>query len=147
MRELFVQNVTFSGGGSAPTGSVRDDFIVGVSSRLQDSVSVHHCHTPEIRFLSETRARAIWVMKDYVEWSHSNDPREAAGALGYRGHGFYEDEYVLSSDDWRFAHTRLSRLRIDVLMPPRPPISRGWSIPDTNWLTEDIRLAVAFYCA
>lgn len=137
VRGLFLEDAMFSGFGSAPTGSDRDDFIAGVSSRLQNSVSVHHCHTPEIHFLSEIRARGIWVMEDYVEWPHESDLKEAAGAVGYRGYGFYEDEYLLTTEGWRIIYTRLSRLRIDALMPPRPPISQGWSIPNVNWLDED----------
>jgi hypothetical protein len=136
LRGLFVPEATFDGFGSAPPGSVRDDFVAGVYGRLDDAVSVHHCHMPDIVFLSATKARAVWAMEDYVEWHNPKPIKEGDGASGYCGFGFYEDEYVKTERGWRISFSRLSRLRIDSILPPRPKISAGWSAPNPDWLAN-----------
>ena len=134
LRELFISDARFEGFGSVPSGSRRDTFVSGVSSRLVGAVSVHHCHTPEITLLSEGCARAVWAMEDYVEWPTASDRPEGPAALGYRGFGFYEDEYVKTANSWKISFSRLARLRIDSLDPPRPPVFQGWTRPSLEWL-------------
>ncbi|MGI4814181.1 MAG: hypothetical protein ACRYG5_12300, partial [Janthinobacterium lividum] len=81
-------------------------------------------------------ARGIWAMEDYLEWFDGSSPREAPGHRGFRGYGFYEEEYRQGASDgrWQISFMRLTRLRFDALpneqLPPRP----GTLAPSTDWL-------------
>ena len=50
-------------------------------------------------------------MFDYVEWPAADDGTRA----GLNGYGHYHEQYVREDGEWRIAHTRLERLRIDPL--------------------------------
>lgn len=113
LRELFLSEATFEGFGSAPTGSTVDRFIAGAGARLQEALTVHHCHMAEIAFDGTERARAVWAMVDVVEFLDGREPVEAPGHRGFTGFGHYEDEYRRVDGRWYFARKRLSRIRID----------------------------------
>lgn len=72
---LFTPDTRFEGFGSAPTGSDPTAFIDGISSRLRDAVSIHHCHTPEIVFTGPDSARGIWAMMDLLQFSRRGRAR------------------------------------------------------------------------
>jgi len=110
---LFLEEATVKGFGSAPTGATAAQFIAGASARLQEALTVHHCHMAEITFDGPERARAVWAMVDVVEFLDGREPIEAPGARGFTGWGHYEDEYRRVDGVWRFAFKRLSRIRID----------------------------------
>jgi hypothetical protein len=108
-RELFTEDIkveldrigSFEG---------RDQFVDGMIERRRGIrvCSVHHCHTPEIEILGDTRARGTWAMNDYVD---KLDP--ATGAREARhGYGHYHEEYV-REEGWRISSLKLVRLRID----------------------------------
>ena len=67
LRALFADDTVFEGFGSAPTGSNADQFVAGITARLTDAVTIHHCHMPEIEFTAPGRARGVWAMMDLVE--------------------------------------------------------------------------------
>ncbi|MEY3705996.1 MAG: hypothetical protein RL585_553 [Pseudomonadota bacterium] len=67
LHALFSEDARFDGFGSAPDGSTRTAFVKGLEHRLTEAVSVHHCHNPEIDLLSDSEAKAIWPMMDYVQ--------------------------------------------------------------------------------
>jgi len=124
LRGLFSAGARFEGFGSAPEGADADAFVAGVSARLADAVSVHHCHTPEIVFLSPERARAVWAMQDHLEWPQPIRLKEAPEARGFTGWGHYEEAYVREDGAWKMDFLRLTRLRID-------PLPAGGAFPDT----------------
>lgn len=134
LAELFVPHARFDGFGSAPPGADLQKFIAGVSERLSEAVSVHHCHMPDIVFLSADRARGVWAMEDYVQWPAGTRVREASTASGFKGYGFYEDEYSLTELGWKISFSRLTRLRLDPIEEAKEPIARGWSSPNKDWL-------------
>ena len=132
--DLFVETTRFEGFGSAPTGASVTDFVRGVSGRLQDAISVHHCHTPEIVFLSSNHARAVWAMEDYVEWPLGTEIREVPGHSGFKGYGHYEEEYRKLDGAWRISFMRLTRLRIDPLQAGRPTPAFGALSASLDWV-------------
>lgn len=134
LRSLFLDDAGFEGFGSAPTGSTVDQFITGISTRLTDALTVHHCHMPEITFESDTRARAIWAMVDVVELLNGNSPVEAPGHRGFTGYGHYEDEYVRQNGEWKFAFKRLSRIRVDPMPLDQPPAKTDRLKAHKNWI-------------
>lgn len=135
LQALFLPEARFEGFGSAPSGAGPDVFIQGVSTRLKDCITIHHCHTPEIEFLDATNARGIWAMMDYLEWPDGYTPREAPGKQrGFYGYGYYEEAYRKAGDRWLFAFLRLVRQRIDPLTADHPAPMKGLLSPSTDWL-------------
>lgn len=121
LRQLFADDASFEGFGSAPTGSTVDQFIAGASARLQEALTVHHCHMAEIAFDGPDRARAVWAMVDVVEFLDGKEPIEAPGTRGFTGYGHYEDAYVRIDGMWKFASKRLSRIRLDPIPADQAP--------------------------
>lgn len=71
-------------------------------SLLQDVLSVHHGHMPEIEITSATTATGIWAMEDYLVF---------AGALELQGGGHYYETYVKENGKWKIKTLELKRLR------------------------------------
>jgi hypothetical protein len=134
---LFTDDCRFEGLGSAPAGAVVATFVAGVSSRLNNTISVHHCHMPEIAMTSATTARVIWAMEDYVEWQDGSEVKETPGHRGFYGYGHYEEEYRCGQDsEWRISFLRLTRLRIDAVPATNPPARMGQRQATPRWLDD-----------
>jgi SnoaL-like domain len=134
LRQLFSPDARFEGFGSAPDGADVDTFVAGVSARLRDAVSVHHCHMPEIVFLDDERARGVWAMQDHLEWPQPLALKEAPEACGFAGYGHYEEAYRCIDGRWYMQFLRLTRLRIDPLPPPASRVSRELRKASPDWL-------------
>jgi uncharacterized protein (TIGR02246 family) len=105
MRAVFSDDVvidTTASGGSVVRGA--DAFMEFLRSTLQEVVTVHHGHTPEIELTSPTTATGIWAMQDFLRWP---DGREL------RGYGHYHETYELVAGAWRIRTSALTRLRMD----------------------------------
>ena len=134
LQTLFTDDVRFDGFASAPTGSDGAAFVRGVSARLQDATTMHHCHTPDIVFLEANVARCTWAMADYMEWPEPIGLPDAPSARGMYGFGHYEEEYRRVDGEWRMARLRLRRLRL-IPLPPDHPEQTGAVAPATpDWL-------------
>lgn len=94
------------------------EMIRNVRASLQDVVSVHQCHTPDITFESATRARGIWAMQDYLSWKQGDQDH------WLRGHGFYEEVYEKRDGEWVYVWRRLTRLKVD-MSEGADPIRKG----------------------
>jgi hypothetical protein len=88
----------------------RDEVVRGVSAALAGARTAHHGHMPEIEITGPDSARGTWAMFDYVEWPDRDGER-----VGLHGYGHYHEDYVREDGEWRIAHLRLERLRIDPL--------------------------------
>lgn len=75
--------------------------------------TVHHGHTFEYAFLSDTEASGRWAMEDIID-------HPVRGLL--RGYGHYHERYRKDAGQWRFSAVHLTRLRLE-LTPARaaPP--------------------------
>lgn len=87
----------------------RDDIVASVSAALREAVTVHHGHMPEIELTGRNGARGIWAMYDFVDLPQ----------LVLHGWGHYHEEYRREGGAWRIAHTKLTRLRLDIT--PKAP--------------------------
>ena len=67
--------------------------------------TVHHGHTFEYAFPSDTEASGRWAMEDIID-------HPVRGLL--RGHGHYHERYRRDAGRWRFAAVHLTRLRLDL---------------------------------
>lgn len=79
---------------------------------VEHLVTVHHGHTPEIEFVSETSARGVWAMEDKL-WK----PEGSLSTLPFtalHGYGHYHETYSRIDGRWLIQSTRLSRLRVDL---------------------------------
>ncbi len=78
---------------------------------IQDLITVHHGHMPEIELTSADRATGIWAMEDLLfRPEHGSAPFESM-----RGYGHYHETYRRDGDRWRIARLKLTRLRVDVV--------------------------------
>ena len=140
LRKLFTREARFEGFAAAPNGADAETFVTGVAQRLAGSVTVHHCHQPDIDLTGPNAARGVWAMMDYNEWPHAIGLPGAPRAVGFRGYGFYEEEYRRVDGAWKIYFMRLTRLRVDPLEPnvARPfPNQAGrstWLSPAPDWL-------------
>ena len=111
MREVFADDVvvdTTGSGGALITGA--DEFLASVRPTLEDAVTVHHGHMPEIELTSPTTARGIWALQDRLQWPNG---------MEYVGYGHYHETYEKTEDAWRIKSLTLTRLRVDVTgVPP-----------------------------
>ena len=105
MRAVFADDVvvdTTDSGGGVVSGA--DAFLVFLRKTLQDVVTVHHGHMPEIELTSSTTASGIWAMEDLLRWPNGTE---------LRGYGHYHETYALIDGAWRIKTSRLTRLRMD----------------------------------
>jgi len=131
---LFTDDCRFEGLGSAPAGADVATFVAGVSSRLAPTISVHHCHMPELVATGPDTARGIWSMEDFVEWTDGSTVKETPGSRGFYGYGYYEEEYRREGGRWKISFLRLARLRIDAVPADQPAPRMGQRAPTPGWL-------------
>ncbi len=82
----------------------RATILAFVRKVLDDVVTVHHGHMPEIEVTSETTARAIWSMEDKLRWPDGKT---------LHGYGHYHETYEKDGGHWRIKTVKLTRLRVD----------------------------------
>jgi len=86
------------------------DTIVRVFEDLVDpAVTVHQVHSADIELLSATEARVLSPMEDYVTFP------EGSKHKSFHGYGYYHETFVQLEGRWYIKHTRLERLRLDIL--------------------------------
>jgi hypothetical protein len=78
-----------------------------VRGHVDDVVTVHHGHMPEIDITSPTTATGIWAMEDKLRWP-DDAPIETM-----HGYGHYRETYAKVDGRWRIATLTLTRLRVD----------------------------------
>ncbi len=100
----------------------REDIIDFLSKGLGSPAiqSMHHAHTPEIELTSETTAKGIWYLEDFVLSEHPSESAPHGTVL--HGTGIYHDEYVKIDGQWQIARTGYERIFEDV--QPRAEGSR-----------------------
>lgn len=93
-------------------------FVAETSKFLENAVTVHHGHMPEIKLTSPTTASGIWAMEDKIRWpkgSHFNIPIHDRPAREMHGYGHYTETYERLPDGWRIKSLKLTRVRVDVI--------------------------------
>jgi hypothetical protein len=78
---------------------------------LNNCVSVHHGHCPEIHITSDTTAEGVWAMEDVLRWNDG----AASPVRGLNGYGHYVETYRKIDGAWRIQTMKLTRLRVDVV--------------------------------
>jgi acetyl esterase/lipase len=104
MRGVFTREATLTDEESNSRWSGRDGIIAGLAGVLAPPVrTFHHGHMPEIELLSDTVARGVWAMNDWVD----------TPAFTLDGWGHYHERYAFEDGAWRIAELRLTRLRVE----------------------------------
>ncbi len=106
MRRVFTDDVvidTTGSGGEVVNGA--DEFVAYLQPLLQDAVTVHHGHMPEIELTSPSTATGIWALQDTIIWP------DGARLQGY---GHYHETYEQVAGEWRIKSSTLTRLHLDV---------------------------------
>jgi hypothetical protein len=109
MRRVFADDVvvdTTASGGGVVTGA--EDFIAFLQATLEDTVTVHHGHMPEIQLTSATTATGVWALQDVIVWSDGSR---------LQGYGHYHETYELIAGEWRIKSSTLTRLHMDFTAP------------------------------
>jgi hypothetical protein len=89
----------------------RANIVAAVRGAIQQAVTCHHGHTPEISIVDSEHATGIWSMFDRVD--HPSYLLE--------GYGHYTEEYVKIEGEWKIDRTRLTRLHRDFTLKPEAP--------------------------
>ena len=109
MRQLFTDDVvidTSASGGGVIAGA--DEFIAFLQPMLQDAVTVHHGHMPEIEITSPSTATGVWALEDVIHWPNGTR---------LQGYGHYHETYELTDGTWKIKSSTLTRLHMDLTVP------------------------------
>lgn len=98
--EDFLQDVSPSGGG---VFHGREAAVAATRASIETAKTAHQVHFPEITIEGD-EARAIWPLQDRLIW-------EDGRSLNAFGH--YHERYVRTSEGWRIAEQKLTRLIVD----------------------------------
>jgi hypothetical protein len=110
MRDVFAGDVVIDvtgSGGAVVSGA--DEFMEFLRPVLDDVVTVHHGHMPEIELTSPTTERGIWAMEDMLRYADGNE---------LHGYGHYHETYEKVGGTWRIKTLTLTRLRMDMTTAP-----------------------------
>jgi hypothetical protein len=108
--EDLRQDTSDSGG---PVLSGRDTVVDMVRNSVGEAKTCHQVHSPEIAFVDEDTADAIFAMQDRIVWSI--EKARQVGFQGLTGWGHYHERYVRGGDGaWRIATQRLTRVNMDM---------------------------------
>lgn len=103
----FVSDTRESGGKKIEGG---DAFVAFVRKMLgkPHQLTAHQVHAPELELLSDSEARGIWALEDFVR---------LMPGISMRGYGHYHETYEKVGGQWRIGSSTLTRLRMDLVTP------------------------------
>lgn len=97
----IVIDVTGEGGGV--THSVAE-YIPFLRANIENVITVHHGHMPEIELTSPTTANGIWALEDQLWWP------EGGPLKHMHGYGHYHETYEKHDGTWRIKTMTITRL-------------------------------------
>lgn len=84
-----------------PPTTTAAEMIAVTRASMENLVTLHHSHNPEIIFESDTRARGIWAMKGLSSWRQGDEKH------WFIAFGHYFETYERRSGRWLFTSRRL----------------------------------------
>ena len=103
--DVFCEDCSMqSGPPDTPAVRGREQIVRYVRGFIENVITVHHGHMPEIEFTGPDSAKGIWAMYDQLR----------GPGFVLDGWGHYHETYRRDADGrWRIAGTRLTRLRVE----------------------------------
>ena len=105
--------------GDYPPWTTAAEMIANVSKIMANMHTMHHSHTPEIRFETATTASGTWAMKGLSAWWQGEDEH------WFVGFGHYFETYEKRDGRWVFTSRRLAYIHTrsspGAKFPPPPP--------------------------
>ena len=98
LAEVFTEDATLDYGDTHIDGG--ETIAQSIREALGDAATAHGGHSPEIEITSDTTAKGIWALMDYLVWGSDRK---------MMGFGHYEDEYVKEDGLWQIKSTKLTR--------------------------------------
>jgi hypothetical protein len=80
------------------------EMISNTRKSMQNLITMHHSHTPEITFESPVKAHGIWAMKGVSLWKQGEEDH------WFTAFGHYFETYEKRDDRWVFTSRRLKYL-------------------------------------
>jgi len=103
LAECFTEDATTSYSSGKYSFQGKDAIMQFLRKGLGPTmISMHHGHHPEIEITSDTTAKGVWALQDYVIVTQAN--------ISLRGAAFYHDEYVKVNGEWKIKHTGYERI-------------------------------------
>ncbi|MFD1990754.1 nuclear transport factor 2 family protein [Paenibacillus nicotianae] len=96
-------------GNPIPLLEGRDTIVKVFKDLVHPAETVHQVHSAEIELISATEAKVISPMEDYVTFP------EGSEHISFHGYGYYYETFVAIEGQWYIQHTRLERLKFDVI--------------------------------
>jgi hypothetical protein len=105
LAQVFTDDVEIDvrGENGGVTNSVAD-YIPFLRANIEDVITVHHGHMPEIHLTSPTTAAGIWALEDQLWWP------EGAPIKYMHGFGHYHETYEKRGGEWRIKTMTITRL-------------------------------------
>ena len=105
LAQVFTDDVEIdvTGEGGGVTNSVAD-YIPFLRANIENVITVHHGHMPEIELTSPTTAKGIWALEDQIWWP------EGAPITHMHGFGHYHETYEKRDGGWRIKTMTITRL-------------------------------------
>jgi hypothetical protein len=105
LADVFTEDVVIdmTSEGAGITRSV-GDYMPFLRSAIEDVITVHHGHMPEIELTSPGTATGTWALDDQLWWP------EGSPISHMHGYGHYHETYEKTGDGWRIKSMTLTRL-------------------------------------
>ena len=105
LAQVFADDVMIdvTGEGGGVTHSVAE-YIPFLRANIENVITVHHGHMPEIELTSATTAKGIWALEDQLWWP------EGGPLKHMHGFGHYHETYEKRDGDWRIKTMTITRL-------------------------------------
>ncbi len=105
LAEVFTDDVEIdvTGEGGGVTTSVAE-YMPFLRGSIEDVITVHHGHMPEIEFTSATTAKGTWALEDQLWWP------EGGPLKHMHGFGHYHENYEKTDTGWRIKTMTITRL-------------------------------------
>jgi NADPH:quinone reductase-like Zn-dependent oxidoreductase len=111
-----------------------EDIVANIRRSLENAISVHHAHMPEIEITSPTTARGLWAMQDYLRFP-------GYATVDLVGSGHYHETYEKQADGkWRLKTYLLTRLRVDITQTA--PASAGPAPAPRAYADRTVKAAI-----
>lgn len=102
--QVFTEDVEIDvSGDGAGIINGRDTFVSGLRDMLAEVKTAHQIHAPQIE-IDGDKANVIWAMQDRLIWPDGKT---------MTGYGHYHEEYRNTSDGWKIARLKLTRLIVE----------------------------------